>query len=65
MPVAAAVVVDPPMVAVGAGLDVSAKGSSATMLDRRHDRQLVQTQVPGMDCSVIGARAAEDIGDLE
>ena len=53
------------MVAVGAGLDVSAKGSSATMLDRRHDRQLVQTQVPGMDCSVIGARAAEDIGDLE
>ena len=65
VPVAAAVVGDPPMPAVLTGLDVTAKRSGATMLDRRHDLELVQAQVPGMGDPVGRAGSAEDIGDLE
>ncbi len=37
VPVAAAVIGDPPMAAVLAGLDMTAQGRRAAMLDRRHD----------------------------
>ncbi len=60
MPVATAVVTDPPMPAVGAGLDVAVKGGGATMFDRRHDLELVQTQMPGMRGAIGGAGGAED-----
>ena len=35
------------------------------MLDRRHDLELVQAQMPGTACPVRGPGSAEDIGDLE
>src|SRR3546814_15828633 len=52
MPVAATVVRDPPMPAVGTGLDVTAERGGAAMLDRRHDLELVQAQMPGMGGAV-------------
>src|SRR3546814_8609591 len=48
MPVAATVVGDPPMPAVGAGFDMAAERGGAAMLDRRHDLELMQAEVPGM-----------------
>ncbi len=65
VPVAAAVVGDPPVPAVVAGLDVTAERGGAAVLDRRHDLELVQAQMPGMGGPVGGARGAEDVGDLE
>ena len=53
------------MPAVGAGLDVPAHDGGAAMLDRRHDLELVQAQMPGMGGPVRGAGCAEDVGDLE
>jgi hypothetical protein len=35
------------------------------MLDRRHNLELMQAQVPGMGGPVSGAGGAEDVGDLE
>jgi hypothetical protein len=52
VPVAAAVVGDPPMPAVLAGFDVAAHGSGAAMLDRRHHLELVQAQMSGLRCPV-------------
>ena len=65
VPVAAAVVGDPPVAAVLAGLDMTAQGCGAAMLDRRHDLELMKAQVPGMGGPISGAGSAEDIGDLE
>ena len=65
VPVAAAVIGDPPVAAVCAGLDVTTKRGRTAMLDRRHDLELVQTQMPGMGSSIGGTSGAEDIGDLE
>jgi hypothetical protein len=53
------------MPAVGAGLDVTAKGGGAAVLDRRHDLELMQPQMPGMVGPVSRASSAEDVGDLE
>ena len=61
----AAVVGDPPVPAVLAGLDVTAQRSGTTMLDRRHDLELMQAQMPGMGSPISRACVAEDIGDLE
>jgi hypothetical protein len=44
---------------------MTTKGSGAAMLDRRHDLELVQAQVPGMGGSVGRTSDAEDIGDLK
>ncbi len=63
--VAAAVVGDPPMPAVGAGLDMTAERGGAAMLDRRHDLELVQAQMPGMRGAIRGFSSTEDVGDLE
>ena len=45
VPVAAGVVGDAPLAAVLAGLHVTAKGRSATVLDRRHELELLQRQM--------------------
>ena len=65
VPVAAAVIGDPPMAAVLAGLDMTAQGGRAAMLDRRHDLELMKAQVSGMGGPISGAGGTEDIGDLE
>jgi hypothetical protein len=53
------------MAAVFASLDVTAQGCGATMLDRRHDLELMEAQVSGMGGPISGAGGTEDIGDLE
>ena len=63
--VAAGVVGDPPMAAVGAGLDVPAQRGGATVLDRRHDLELMQAQVPGMGGPISRPGSTEDVGNLE
>jgi len=65
VPVATAVVGDPPMAAVFASLDMTAKGCRAAMLDRRHDLEMLEAQVAGMGGPISGAGGTEDIGDLE
>src|SRR3546814_11489466 len=65
MPVAATVVGDPPMPAVGAGFDVSTERGGAAMFDRRHDLELMQAQMPGMRGAIRGPCSTEDVGDLE
>ena len=65
VPVAAGVVGHSPVPAVGAGLDMATQRRGAAMLDRRHDLELGQAQMPGMGGPIGRACAAEDIGDLE
>jgi len=65
VPVATAVIGDAPVPAVLAGLDMPAQRGSAALLDRRHDLELIEAQVPGMGGPVSGAGGAEDIGDLD
>jgi hypothetical protein len=65
VPVATAVIGDPPVPAVLAGLDVTAKRSSAAVLDRRHHLELVEAQMPSMGGPVCWTSSAEDVGDLE
>ena len=65
VPVAAAVIGDPPLAAVLTGLDVTAEGCGATMLDRRHDLELMQAQMPCMGGAVGGPGSTEDVGDLD
>jgi len=65
VPVAAAVVRDPPVTAVLASLDMTAQGGGAAMLNRRHDLELMKAQVSGMSGPISGAGSTEDIGDLE
>ena len=65
MPVAAGVVGDPPVPAVGAGLDMPAQRGGAAVLDRRHDLELLQAQMPGMGSPISWPGGTQDIGDLE
>src|SRR5439155_21754369 len=65
VPVTAAVIGDPPMTAVGASLDVATKRSGAAMFDRRHDPELMQTQMLGMDGAIRRPCGTEDVGDLD
>ena len=53
------------MAAVLASLDVTAQGCGTAMLDRRHDLELMEAQVPGMGGPISGAGSEEDVGDLE
>ena len=55
VPVAAAVVGDAAVAAVLAGLDVAAERRGAAGLDRRHDLELAEAQVPGMGRAPGGA----------
>src|ERR1700735_3841648 len=61
----AAVIGDPLMAAVLAGLDMTAQSRRAAMLDRRHDLELLKAQVSGMDSPISGSGGTEDVGDLE
>ncbi len=63
--VAAGVVGNPPVPAVGAGLGVAPECSGATMLDRQHHFELVRAQMPCVGGSVRRTGGAEDVGDLE
>src|SRR3546814_17142998 len=65
VPVPATVVRDPPVAAVGTGLDVPAESGGAAMLDRRHDLELVQAQMPGMGGAIGRSSSPENIGDLK
>src|SRR6516225_8292230 len=65
VPVAAAIVGDPPVPARLAGIDVAAKRRRAAGLDRRHDLELGQAQMTGPGGAIAGAFGTEDIGDLE
>ena len=65
VPVAAAVIGDPTLPAVLAGFDMAAKSRGATLFDRQHHLQLMQAQMAGMGDPVSGARAAEDVCDLD
>jgi hypothetical protein len=56
---------DPPVAAVGAGLDVPAHDGGTASLYRRHDLQLVEAEVPGAGGPVRRTGSAEDVGDLE
>ena len=53
------------MPAVVAGLDVTAQRGGAAVLDRRHDLELAETEMPGMGCAIRWPGATEDVGDLE
>src|SRR3546814_19875252 len=59
VPVPATVVRDPPVAAVGTGLDVPAESGGAAMLDRRHDLELVQAPMPGKG-GAIGRSSSPD-----
>jgi hypothetical protein len=61
----AAVVGDALVATVRAGLDMTAEGGGAAVLDRRHDLELLQTQVPGLGGTVGGTGGPQDVGDLE
>jgi len=61
----AAVVGDAAVAAVLAALDMAAEDSGATGLDRCHDLELAEADVPGMGRAPGGPVSAEDVGDLE
>jgi hypothetical protein len=65
VPVAATVVGNALMAAVLAGIDVAAKRRGAAVLDCRHDLELGQAQVTGLNGTIAGSFSSEDIGDLE
>jgi hypothetical protein len=65
VPVAAAVIGDPPMPAVLAGFNMAAHGSGAAGLDRRHHLELGKAQMPGMGSPISRPCKTEDIGDLK
>jgi hypothetical protein len=56
---------DAPLAAVLAGFDMPAERRGAAVLDRRHDLELLQAQMPCMGGPVGGPGSAEDVGDLD
>jgi hypothetical protein len=61
----ATVIGDALVPAVRAGLDMTAEGGGAAVLDRRHDLELLQAQVSGMSGTIGGTGVPQDVGDLE
>jgi hypothetical protein len=61
----AAVIGDPLMATVLAGLDMTAHSRRAALLDRRHDLELMTAQVPGVGGPICRAGSTENVGDLE
>jgi hypothetical protein len=53
------------MPAVGAGFNMTAHGSGAAVLDRRHHLELDKAQMPGMGASISRSGSTEDVGDLQ
>lgn len=64
VPVAATVVGDAPVPAVLAGLDMTAQGSGAAVLDRGHHLELCQAQMADVGRPIGRPSSAEDVGDL-
>jgi hypothetical protein len=44
---------------------MAAHGCGAAVLDRRHDLELMQVQMPGMGGPVGRPCSTEDVGDIE
>ena len=65
MPVAARVVGDVLVGAVGAAYDVATERRGAAALDRRHDLELAEADMTGVGATPRRAVGAEDIRDLE
>lgn len=65
VPIAAAVIGDPPVPAVFTGFDVTAKGCGAAVLYRRHHLELAKAQMPGLGNPVRGSSSTEDVRHLE
>ena len=65
MPVAAAVIGDPPLAAVLTGFDMTTQCSGAAVFDRRHDPELLQAQMACMGPPPRGAVGAKDVSDLQ
>ena len=61
----ARVVGDPEIAAVVAAIDMAAESRRPAVLDRRHDLELLQAQVPGLGGAVGGTGGPQDVGDLE
>lgn len=53
------------MAAVHAGLDMAAEGDGATVLDRRHDLEVLQAQMPGLPGAIGGSGGTQNVSDLE
>jgi hypothetical protein len=51
--------------AILAALDMAAEGGRAALLDRRHDLELTQAHMPGIDPASGGSMAAKEFGDLQ
>jgi len=65
VPVAARVVGDVLVVAFGAASHVTAESRGPAILDRGHDVQLRQVQMPGVLMAIRRTMGAEDIRDLQ
>ena len=53
------------MAAVHTGLDMAAEGGGATVLDRRHDLEVLQAQMPSLRDAIGGSGGTQNVGDLE
>ena len=53
------------MPAVLTGIDMAAKRRRAAVLDCRHNLELDQAQVTGLNGAIAGSLSSEDIGDFE
>src|SRR6202007_1651560 len=47
------------------GIDVAAQRRRATVFDRRHDLELGQAQVTGLNGTIAGSFTPKNIGDLD
>lgn len=65
VPIAAGVIGDAQMTAFVAALDMAAERGGATVLDRRHDLQFGQAQMPGPAGAPGRPGKTEDVGDLD
>jgi len=65
MPVAAGIIGDASMVAIFAGLDMTAEGGGPAQLDRGHDAALHATEMTGLGNAIGRAMAPENIRHLQ
>ena len=54
-----------PTATVFASLDMTSQDRGAAVLDRRHDLEMMQAQVPGMGSPISGTGSTEEIGGVE
>ena len=63
--VAAGVVSDPPLAVIPAGLDVTAEGRGAAVLDRQHGLELGEAEMTCISGPIGRTGRTEDVGDLD